>query len=78
MLHYVRIGRARAALAGKLAALAAVPAILRDRRRVQAMRTAPVGRLTEAMERNWIQTKRREKAFVVSRVNSGPSESKKN
>lgn len=78
MLHYVRIGRAQAALGGKFAALAALPGVLRDRRRVQSMRTASIQRVTDAMERKWVQTKRREKAFVVTRVNSGPPESKKN
>jgi GT2 family glycosyltransferase len=62
LLHYVRAGRGRAALRGKLAAIAALPAILRARRRVQASARVPVRELTALMERGWLAQKRREKA----------------
>jgi N-acetylglucosaminyl-diphospho-decaprenol L-rhamnosyltransferase len=65
--HYVRAGLAGPALRGKLAAIAALPAVLRDRRRVQAMRTAPAAEVAALMEPHWLAAKRREKAFQGTR-----------
>jgi GT2 family glycosyltransferase len=65
--HYVRIGAGAAAIRGKLAALAALPAVLRDRARIQASRTASVEDVASLMERGWFGAKRREKAFQVGR-----------
>jgi GT2 family glycosyltransferase len=68
VLHYVRAGRGAAALRGKLAALAGVPAILRARRGVQAAsRVTPV-EVAALMERRWLARKRREKAFDTARA----------
>jgi N-acetylglucosaminyl-diphospho-decaprenol L-rhamnosyltransferase len=68
--HYVRIGRGGAAIRGKLAALAALPGVLSDRRRVQALRTVPGDDVTALMERGWLAAKRREKAFAGARTRS--------
>jgi len=65
--HYIRAGRGWAAVRAKAAALAALPALLRDRRRVQAARTVPAGDLLALMEPNWLAAKRREKAFMTGR-----------
>ena len=69
--HYVRIGRGWPALRGKLAALAALPAVLRDRGRVQALRRVDAGALTRLMARGWLAAKRREKAFAATRAVRG-------
>jgi N-acetylglucosaminyl-diphospho-decaprenol L-rhamnosyltransferase len=71
LLHYARAGRARAALKGKWAALRELRPVLRDRARIQASRTASVADLERLMEPHWLRTKRREKAFAMSRI--GPS-----
>jgi N-acetylglucosaminyl-diphospho-decaprenol L-rhamnosyltransferase len=68
LLYYLRAGRAWPALRGKLAALAALPAVLRDRRRVQAMRTASIAQIVELMEKNWVAAKRTEKRFAARRI----------
>jgi GT2 family glycosyltransferase len=65
--HYMAAGRGWAAVRGKAAALAAVPALLRDRRRLQAARTAAAGDLLPLMEPNWLAAKRREKSFMSGR-----------
>jgi N-acetylglucosaminyl-diphospho-decaprenol L-rhamnosyltransferase len=65
--HYVRIGRGGAALRGKWAALRALPAVLKDRRRVQASRVASASDLGPHMEPDWIAAKRREKRFDSGR-----------
>jgi hypothetical protein len=41
--------------------------VLRDRRAVQAARTAAIGDVTTLMERHWLAVKRREKAFAEQR-----------
>lgn len=66
--HYARIGRGWPAIRGKLAAVAALPGVLRDRARVQATRTAPTGAISELMEKNWARAKRREKTFQTARI----------
>jgi GT2 family glycosyltransferase len=68
LVHYVRSGRGGAAIRGKLAALAALPAVLRDRRRVQAMRTASAAQVAAVMDGGWFGAKRREKAFAATRA----------
>jgi GT2 family glycosyltransferase len=68
VLHYARSGRVWPALRGKLAALGALPAVLRDRRRVQSRRTASLPSLIAPMETRWLAAKRREKTFIASRA----------
>jgi N-acetylglucosaminyl-diphospho-decaprenol L-rhamnosyltransferase len=68
--HYIRIGRGRAALGGKWAAVRALPQVLADRRRIQASRTATPSDVASQMEPDWIATKRREKAFDTRRRSS--------
>ena len=65
--HYVRAGKGWAAVRGKLAALAGLPWVVGERRRLQAARTAPAGDLTPLMERDWLGAKRREKSFMTGR-----------
>ena len=67
VVHYVRIGLGGPAVSGKLAALAALPAVLRDRARVQAARVVPTSRVASMMQRGWLQAKRREKSFMSGR-----------
>jgi hypothetical protein len=67
VLHYIRLGLGGPALRGKLAALAQTPAVLADRARVQATRSATVEELDGLMEAKWLAAKRREKAFASSR-----------
>ena len=71
VLHYIRVGRGGAAIHAKWAALRELRAVLEDRRRVQAMRTVDPDALAAMMEPRWFAAKRREKAYVASRVN-GP------
>lgn len=70
--HYAAAGRGGAALRGKWAALAALPHVLRDRRRVQASRAVETRDLTRFMEPGWLAAKRREKAFASTRRVSAP------
>jgi N-acetylglucosaminyl-diphospho-decaprenol L-rhamnosyltransferase len=65
--HYVRVGRAAAALQGKWAALSDLRRVLRDRARIQATRTVAISELERLMEPHWLAAKRREKAFTASR-----------
>jgi len=60
--HYVRMGKGGAAIRGKIAALAGLPALLRDRRRVQGTRTVDTGDLRSTMTGGWLTQKRREKS----------------
>jgi len=68
--HYVRIGRGWPAVRGKLAAVAGLPAVLRDRARVQALRVPGVN-VASLMEPHWLAAKRREKAFAATRAARG-------
>lgn len=68
VLYYVRAGRGKAAVRGKFAALAALPAVWRDRRRVQASACTPARHITRLMERGWMRAKRREKRFDGGRA----------
>lgn len=65
--HYIRVGRGRAALGGKWAAVRGLRQVLSDRRRIQASRTAAPSDLVRHMEPDWIAAKRREKSFDTSR-----------
>ena len=64
--HYPRTGRGGAALRGKLAALARLPAVLSDRARVQAARTVTAAEIEPLLEPRWLEAKRREKAFAAA------------
>jgi GT2 family glycosyltransferase len=65
--HYIAAGRGMAALRGKWAAFTAWRSILSDRARVQASRTVETPELVRLMEPNWLEAKRREKRFQLSR-----------
>ena len=65
--HYVRAGRGWPAARGKLAAIAAMPRLLGERRRLQAARTASADELAPLMEQGWLAAKRREKSFMTGR-----------
>ena len=69
--HYVRIGRGWPAIRGKLVAMAALPGVLRDRARVQALASVPAGDVASLMQRDWLTAKRREKAFAATRATRG-------
>jgi GT2 family glycosyltransferase len=71
LLHYIRSGRGGAALRGKWSALRQLPAVLADRRRVQASRTVDSPALESMMQPRWLATKRREKQFVARRDPGG-------
>lgn len=68
LLHYLRIGRGGAAIRGKWSALRELRAVLADRKWVQATRTVELGSLETFMEPRWLAAKRREKAYMESRV----------
>jgi GT2 family glycosyltransferase len=70
LLHYIRLGLGGPALRGKWAALRALPAVLADRRAVQASRSAASADVERWMEPRWLAAKRREKQFVKSRAGS--------
>jgi GT2 family glycosyltransferase len=63
VLHYIRIGRGGAALKGKWDAFRALPAVLADRRRIQAARAAGRAEIEPLLEQGWLDLKRREKQF---------------
>ena len=67
VLNYMRIGLGGPALRAKRDAVRALPAVLADRRRVQATRVVASADLERWMEPRWLATKRREKAFMASR-----------
>jgi GT2 family glycosyltransferase len=62
VLHYARSGRLLPAIRGKLAALAALPAVLKDRRVVQRTAIVQSAAIEQFMERGWLALKRREKS----------------
>jgi len=59
--HYVMRGRAGPALRGKVAALLALPRLIRERRDVQRARLVDSDALEVLMDRGWMGIKRREK-----------------
>lgn len=61
LAHYARGGRFVPALRGKLAAIRAIPAILRSRRAVQRAAVAAPADVEALMQRRWLALKRREK-----------------
>ena len=67
VVHYIRLGLGGPALRGKWSALQALPAVLADRRAVQASRTVTGADLERWMEPRWLAAKRREKKFTTSR-----------
>ena len=67
VLHYMRIGLGAPALRAKRDAVRQLPAVLADRRRVQAMRVVASADVERWMEPRWLAAKRREKAFMASR-----------
>lgn len=70
VVHYVACGRGAPVLRAKWAALRELPAVLAERRRIQATRTATAADLEPFLERNWLAAKRREKAFAAGRRRS--------
>lgn len=60
--HYVTAGRGRAAVRGKLAALAGLPRVLRERRTVQQARSVGSAAIARVLDAGWILRKRREKS----------------
>lgn len=60
--HYIARGRGKAAVRGKLAAVAGLPHVLRQRRMLQRGRTVPNEALARVMDAGWIGRKRREKS----------------
>lgn len=69
--HYAAAGRGWAAVRGKLAAIAGLPELLRERRQVQGSRRADARVIAAHMEPRWLSAKRREKAFDAARVSAG-------
>jgi GT2 family glycosyltransferase len=61
LAHYLKHGRSGAALGGKIAALLALPRLIRKRRTVQRTRSADSSAIEALMDRDWIAVKRREK-----------------
>jgi GT2 family glycosyltransferase len=59
--HYLRAGRGLAALSAKLAAVARLPAVIAQRRRLQRARQVSSSDLERLMERRWLSLKRAEK-----------------
>jgi GT2 family glycosyltransferase len=60
--HYVAAGRGSAAVRGKLAALAGLPRVLRQRWAVQRGRSAPNAAIVRVTDAGWMARKRREKS----------------
>lgn len=67
LMAYTRAGHLGAWLRGKSAALAALPTMLRKRRKIQSATTLDPESLWRLMEPDWIGIKRREKAFSLRR-----------
>jgi GT2 family glycosyltransferase len=61
--YFSRTGLLGPFVKAKLAALAGLPGVLRQRRRVQAARTATTADIWRVLEPGWMSLKRREKAF---------------
>jgi GT2 family glycosyltransferase len=66
VLHYMRRGRGWSALKGKVAALAALPRLIEQRRQVQRSRLVGVESLERHLEAGWIARKRAEKAGITA------------
>ena len=66
LLTYGARGLLRPYLRGKWAALMGIPAVLRKRSAVQSGRLTPSKDLWQAMDRNWIRRKIREKRFDLN------------
>lgn len=64
-VHFARIGLFGPFLRGKVAALAGLPRVLRQRAAVQGGRVVRSAELWPHMERRWLSTKLREKRFDV-------------
>ena len=61
LAHYLRIGRLRPALGGKLAAIAGIPAIVAARRRTSHLRRVEWRQIDPWLDRGWMGVKRRQK-----------------
>lgn len=66
LLFYARRGQLAAALRGKMAALAGLPAILAARREVQRRRRVGPSAIAPWLERRWLRLKRREKGNAAA------------
>jgi GT2 family glycosyltransferase len=62
-VHFARAGCLGAFVRGKVAALRALPRLMRKRRAVQHGRQIPVRALAALLDRRWLAAKRREKRF---------------
>jgi N-acetylglucosaminyl-diphospho-decaprenol L-rhamnosyltransferase len=69
MLHYGLRGRGLAAIAGKAAAVLAIPGVLWRRRAVQRSRRVDLRSLRRVMDRGWLALKRREKSARLNLPN---------
>jgi len=67
--HYIAMGKGRAVTRAKLSALAGLPRLLRDRRKVQRTRTVATRDLASAMTGGWLKLKRREKSARLDLAN---------
>jgi GT2 family glycosyltransferase len=65
LVHYLRTGRFGAALRGKLAAVAGIPAMLSARRQQRPLRRADWRAIDVWLDRGWLRLKRREKKAVA-------------
>jgi GT2 family glycosyltransferase len=70
-VYFIRVGRFRAFLRGKWAALAGLGQVLRARALVQSTRRASVDDIAAQMDGGWLSAKRREKRFDAAMVEDG-------
>jgi GT2 family glycosyltransferase len=63
--HFARLGMLGTFLKAKIAALRGLPAVLRKRARIQAMRAVDASAIEQHLEKRWLAAKVREKEFDV-------------
>lgn len=73
-VYFAGIGRLGAFVRGKWAAVAGMPAVLRQRRQVQATRRASVEDIAASLDAGWLSAKLGEKRFDAGMVESRPPE----
>lgn len=69
-LHFARLGRLGTFVRAKVAALAGMPRVMRQRAEVQRTRRVAAGVIWARLERRWLATKRREKQFDAGLMES--------